>query len=92
MHQRYAKASTVYFDNNLVKTVDLSMGGLKIKSSKKVASRDPISICITLEDDFILVSGVIVWGNVTRQLDYSYGIKFNRISDNDIKQLHAYLS
>lgn len=87
-YKRYNIESTVFFLNNITESVDLSVGGVQIKSAEEIDYRDTLSLCILLQDnDFVHAYGSIVWDAMNLDADYTYGIQFQDISDGDMEIL-----
>lgn len=83
-YKRYDIDSTVFFLNNITESVNLSIGGVQIKSEEEISIQDVISLCVLLQDNnFIQVYGHIVWQAMNLNTDYTYGIQFINLSDND---------
>lgn len=87
-YKRYNVDSTVFFLNNITESVDLSVGGVQIKSTEEIGCRDTLSLCILLHDnEFVHAYGDIVWDAMDLDADYTYGIQFKDISDSDMEIL-----
>ncbi len=76
----------------LTVTVDLGMGGMKIKTHYKIPKNESMNFEIVLGDSSISSEGRVVYSKMVSDTGRVSGIQFLRLSRRDSALLHACLS
>ena len=93
LYERYSLSQAVFFLNVVTKTVNISMGGMSIKTSDNIPDNNYISIGIGLTDQvFIQLFGQLIWSKNLSITEHIYGIKFIDLSEEVRNTLQTYLS
>lgn len=93
LYERYSISQAVIFLNVITQTVNLSMGGMSIKTSCNIPDNKYISIGIGLTDQvFIQLFGQLIWSKCLSTEEQIYGIKFIDLTENVRNTLQSYLN
>jgi len=75
-----------------VRTLDVSLGGVKIQTDSPIpADEERLDLILLLEYEAIRTVGKIVWSNPSSRGKYDVGISFETISHQCLKRLERFL-
>ncbi len=86
-------SQAVFFLNVITQTMNISMGGMSIKTSDDIPDNNYISIGIELtEQVFIQLFGQLIWSKNLSTAEHIYGIKFIDLTEDARNTLETYLN
>jgi len=75
----------------ILRTVDMSLGGIKIQIDSPIPVDERLDLILLLEFEAIKPVGKIVWSNPSSYQKYNVGICFESISHDSLKRLERFL-
>ncbi len=75
-----------------LRTVDVSLGGIKIQIDSPIPVDERVDLILLLEFEAIKPVGKIVWSNPSSYQKYDVGICFETISHQSLKRLERFLN
>ena len=74
-----------------LRTVDVSLGGVKIRTDSPIPIDETVDLTLLLEYEAIRPGGKVVWSNPSSDGKYDVGISFETISHRCLKRLERFL-
>lgn len=74
-----------------LRTIDVSLGGVKIQTDSPIPVGDRLDLIILLEYEAIKPMGKVVWSNPSSNRKYDIGICFETISHQCLQRLTRFL-
>jgi hypothetical protein len=79
-------------EKDTLRTVDLSLGGIRIETDSPIPVDERLDLILLLEYEAIRPVGKIAWSNPSSDRKYDVGICFETISHQCLKRLEQFLS
>ncbi|NIS59443.1 MAG: hypothetical protein GTO13_01690 [Proteobacteria bacterium] len=77
---------------NITKTINLSMGGMKMRTEFPVPLDEELEISIKIGDGIFKSEGKVIYANEREDGDYDIGVNFINASEESLNLLSQYLS
>lgn len=77
---------------NITKTINLSMGGMKMRTEFPVPLHEELEISIKIGDEIFKSEGKVIYANEREDGDYDIGVNFINASEESLNLLSQYLS
>ena len=74
-----------------LRTVDVSLGGIKIQTDSPIPIDERLDLILLLEHEAISPVGKVIWSNTSADGKYDVGISFETISHQCLKRLERFL-
>ncbi len=76
----------------ITKTINLSMGGMKMRTEFPVPLHEELEISIKIGDEIFKSEGEVIYTNEREDGDYDIGVNFINASEESLNLLSQYLS
>jgi c-di-GMP-binding flagellar brake protein YcgR len=76
----------------VTKTINLSMGGMKMRTEFPVPLHEELEISIRIGDEIFKSEGKVIYANERRDGDYDIGVNFINAPEESLNLLSQYLS
>lgn len=94
-HRRFELLNLVVFKQfeieKISKTVNLSMGGMKIRTEFPVPLDEELEISIKLGEDIFRSQGKVIYANERKEGDFDIGVNFINSPEESLNLLRHYL-
>ncbi len=95
-HKRFELLNLVVYKQfeieKITKTIDLSIGGMKIRTEFPVPLHEELEISIRIGDEIFKSGGKVVYTNERKDGDYDIGVNFINVPEESLHLLSQYLS
>lgn len=95
-HRRFELLNLVVYKKfeieKITKTIDLSMGGMKIRTEFPVPLHEELEITIRIGDEIFRSEGKVMYANERKDGDFDIGVNFINTSEESLNILNQYLS
>ena len=76
----------------ITKTINLSMGGMKMRTEFPVPLHEELEIAIKIGDDIFRSQGKVIYANERKDGDFDIGVNFINSPEGSLNLLNQYLS
>ena len=95
-HKRFELLNLVIYKQfeieKITKTLNLSLGGMKMRTEFPVPLHEELEISIKLGDDIFRSQGKVIYANERKNGDYDIGVNFINSPEESLNLLKQYLS
>jgi hypothetical protein len=95
-HRRFELLNLVIYKQfeieKITKTVNLSMGGMKMRTEFPVPLHEELEISIKIGDDIFRSQGRVIYANERKDGDFDIGVNFTNSPQESLNLLKQYLS
>lgn len=95
-HKRFELINLVVYKQfeieKITKTINLSMGGMKMRTEFPVPLHEELEISIKIGDKIFKSAGKVIYANERRDGDYDIGVNFINAPEESLNLLSQYLS
>jgi len=95
-HRRFELINLVVYKQfeieKITKTINLSVGGMKMRTEFPVPLHEELEISIKIGDEIFESEGKVMYANQRKDGDYDIGVNFINAPEESLKLLSQYLS
>ena len=95
-HRRFELINLVVYKQfeieKITKTINLSVGGMKMRTEFPVPLHEELEISIKIGDEIFESEGKVMYANQRKDGDYDIGVNFIHAPEESLKLLSQYLS
>jgi c-di-GMP-binding flagellar brake protein YcgR len=95
-HKRFELINLVVYKQfeieKITKTMNLSMGGMKMRTEFPVPLHEELEISIKIGDEIFKSQGRVIYTNERKKGDYDIGVSFINAPEKSLNLLSQYLS
>lgn len=95
-HRRFELLNLVVYRQfeieKITKTINLSMGGMKMRTEFPVPLHEELEISIKIGDDIFKSEGKVIYASERKDGDYDIGVNFINAPEESLNLLSQYLS